>query len=181
MQSQVRDRGANYNAFGWDPNGRLAYLASFFYGPAYVPTITLQQFAGPAEPPRYGPPARYQLSCLPAGFQPRRPPNFLDPQDPDEIPQPPYLDPPNVFDPQIFAAFQHVARFRQFMPEEETGDIETDVDDVEEDEDLDQSEWGGDFEEAEEQGDNEDDNEDVVDEDKQDDEDKEDGEKKKTA
>ncbi|RDB14830.1 hypothetical protein Hypma_016574 [Hypsizygus marmoreus] len=110
------DRGEYYNAFGRDPNGRLAFLASFFFGPAYVPAITLQQFAGPPEPPRYGPPARYQLSCLPAGFQPRRPPNFLDPEDTNSIPELPYLEPPEVFDRNLFAAFQHVSRFQQFMP-----------------------------------------------------------------
>ncbi|RDB23628.1 hypothetical protein Hypma_009521 [Hypsizygus marmoreus] len=114
-----RDRCANYNAFGRDPNGRVAYLASFFYGPDYVPAITLQQFGGPPEPPRYGPPARYQLACLPPGFQPRRPPNFLDPEDPDGVPEPPYLDGPEVFDPRLFAAFEHVKRWKRYMPNDE--------------------------------------------------------------
>ncbi|RDB27586.1 hypothetical protein Hypma_003885 [Hypsizygus marmoreus] len=149
---QQPDRGANYNAFGRDPNGRLAFLASFFYGPEYVPKITIQQFGGPAEPPRYGPPARYQLHCLPVGFQPQRPPNFLDPDnldaednnlldlDPDESP---YLDPPAVFYPSMFAALQHVPRFQQFMPEPES-DIETDIDEEDDEEDREDGNYDND-------------------------------------
>lgn len=104
------DRCANYNAFGRDPHGRLAFLAAFFFGPDWVPEYTSQQFAGPPEPPRFGPPARYQLACLPPGWKPRAPPNFYGGED---APDPPYLDPPSgVFHPEIFAALQHISRFQ---------------------------------------------------------------------
>lgn len=105
-----RDRGADYNAFGRDPNGWLAFLAAFFWGPGFVPWYTVQQFVGRPEPPRFGPPAPYQRNHLPQGWEPRVPPNFygVDLANCSE-----YLDPPSgIFDPQIFAALQHVARFR---------------------------------------------------------------------
>lgn len=104
-----RDRGADYNAFGRDPHGRLAFLAAFFWGPTYVPQYTIQQFAGPPEPPRFGPPAPYQRACLPQGWEPRAPPNFYGV---DLASHSEYLEPPvGRFDPQIFAALQYVARF----------------------------------------------------------------------
>ena len=90
----VYDRCANYNAFGHDPDGRLAYLANMFWGPQYVPSFPSQVFTGPPEPPRYGPPAAYQRPCLPAGWLPNPP---LGP-----TPQPPYLDPLAYFDPELF-------------------------------------------------------------------------------
>ena len=90
----VYDRGANYNAFGRDPDGQLAHLANVFWGPQYVPPFPSQVFAGPPEPPRYGPPAAYQRRCLPAGWLPNPPPG--------PTPQPPYLDPPPYFDPELF-------------------------------------------------------------------------------
>lgn len=104
-----RDRGADYNAFGRDPDGRLAFLAAFFWGPDYVPQYTVQQFVGPPEPPRFGPPAPYQRAYLPNGWEPRAPPAFygLDLAYHSE-----FLDPPaGYFNPQIFAALQHIARF----------------------------------------------------------------------
>lgn len=104
-----RDRGADYNAFGRDPEGRLAFLAAFFWGPAYVPQYTIQQFAGPPEPPRFGPPAPYQRACLPEGWKPHAPPNFYGVA---LVSHSEYLTPPaGNFDPQIFAALQHIARF----------------------------------------------------------------------
>lgn len=104
-----RDRGADYNAFGRDPDGRLAFLAALFWGPAYVPEHTVQQFGGPPEPPRFGPPAPYQRACLPQGWVPRAPPNFYGM---DFATQSEYLDPPvGEFDPRIFAALQHISRF----------------------------------------------------------------------
>lgn len=104
------DTSADYNAFGRDPDGRLAFLAAFFWGRDYIPTFTIQQFAGPPEPPRFGPPARYQMACLPPGWKPRAPPKFygLDLANHSED----NLDPPTgIFDPKIFAALQHIARF----------------------------------------------------------------------
>lgn len=105
-----QDRGADYNAFGPDPTGRLAFLAAFFWGPAFVPVYTIQQFGGPPEPPRFGPPAPYQRGCLPEGWKPRAPPNFYGVDLPSHDSN--YLNPPTgIFDPQIFAALQHIARF----------------------------------------------------------------------
>lgn len=103
------DTCADYNAFGCDLDGRLAFLAAFFWGPAYVPHYTVQQFGGPPGPPRFGPPAPYQRAYLPVGWEPRPPPNFygLDLSHHSD-----YLDPPSgIFDPRIFAALQHIARF----------------------------------------------------------------------
>lgn len=107
---RMLDSCADYNAFGRDPDGRLAFLAAFFWGPDYVPDHTIQQFVGPPEPPRFGPPAKYQIPCLPPGWKPRPLPKFygsnLAHHSDDE------LDPPTgVFDPTIFAALQHIARF----------------------------------------------------------------------
>jgi hypothetical protein len=100
-----RDNGANYNAFGRDPNGLIAYLAAFLFGPDWVPSFPAQVFAGPSQPPRFGPPARYQLGCLPAGFIPRPPPNFFGP------PHKPYLQPPSPFDVELFDAVRFSSRF----------------------------------------------------------------------
>ena len=88
------DHCANYNTFSHDPDGRLAYLASLFWGPEYVPPFPCQVFIGLPEPPRYGPPAAYQRQCLPAGWVPTPPPR--------PTPQPPYLDPLLYFDPELF-------------------------------------------------------------------------------
>lgn len=103
-----RDRCANYNAFGHDPNGLYAYLASIFFGPDFIPATPPQVFVGRLEPPRFGPPATYQLPCLPPGFEPRAPPYSYG----GIPPMPPFIDPPENFDPkEIFAALRHVARF----------------------------------------------------------------------
>lgn len=72
-QRRPTDTGADYNAFGRDPYGWIAYLCALFFGPDYIPLVPRSQFGGAPEPPRYGPPARYQLSCLPAGFTPQYP------------------------------------------------------------------------------------------------------------
>lgn len=104
-QIKRRDHCANYNAFGYDPNGRYAYLSSLFFGPHFVPASPPQVFVGRLEPPRFGPPAAYQIPCLPPGFQPRAPPYLYG----GIPPMPPYLDPPEVFKPRaVFAALQHV-------------------------------------------------------------------------
>lgn len=107
---QPRDRGANYNAFRRDPDGRLAFMAAFFWGCAYVPEYTRQKFKGPPEPPRFGPPAQYQMACLPQGWVPRAPPNFYGDE---EALEGPYLDPPTgIFDLAIFDALKHIERFQ---------------------------------------------------------------------
>jgi hypothetical protein len=92
------DKGANYNVFGYDPDGRLAYLAMVLWGPKYVPSIPSHVFGGPPEPPCYGPPAYYQVHCLPPGWVPTPPPGLT--------PQSPYLDPPAYFDPELFDALR---------------------------------------------------------------------------
>ncbi|KAF8059027.1 hypothetical protein FPV67DRAFT_1454678 [Lyophyllum atratum] len=53
-RSPALDRGANYNAFGRDPYGRIAYLAAWMWGPEYVPGYDVQQFVGVPEPPPLG-------------------------------------------------------------------------------------------------------------------------------
>jgi hypothetical protein len=110
--SSFVDRGADYNAFGRDPDGRLAYLAAAFWGPSYVPPFPSQVFGGPPEPPRYGPPAAYQHRCLPPSWAPSPPPG--------PPPQPPYLDPPPYFDAGLFDAFRfgsnYVAEHQGALP-----------------------------------------------------------------
>lgn len=119
MFSQRRpvDTSANYNAFGWDPYGCIAYLCAIFFGPKYVPLVPSSQFGGPPEPPRYGPPAYYQIACLPPGFIPQSPPNYSQ-----EIPcllgtngsEEKFLIPPAIFNPRIFDTFVGLERFLQF-------------------------------------------------------------------
>lgn len=112
IRKQPTDVGADYNAFGRDPDGRLAYLAAIFYGPLWVPRFTPQQFAGPPAPPRYGPPAQYQLQSLPEGFTPNIPLHFPNARyvftsiDTDS-----YLDPPAIFDHTVFNALKYASRF----------------------------------------------------------------------
>lgn len=105
------DRGANYNAFGYDPNGFIAWIAAFFYG-KWVPSCPAQIFGGPPEPPRYGPPAEYQLSSLPEGFVPNAPPSYhgynptLVDADTED-----FLDPPESWDPHVFATLRDTSSF----------------------------------------------------------------------
>lgn len=104
------DCGANYNAFGYDPDGFLAALVAFFYGD-WVPSVPAQQFGGPPQAPRYGPPATYQLRYLPEGFQPNPPPSFhsFDPSSPvdkDDV-----LDPPKKWTPEVFQALRYSTTF----------------------------------------------------------------------
>jgi hypothetical protein len=65
----TRDHGSNYNAFGYDANGRVVYLVALFYGPDWVPRITPKQFGGPPALPHFSPPAPYQKHCLSPGFR----------------------------------------------------------------------------------------------------------------
>ena len=92
------DRCANYNAFGHDPDGLLAYVAMALWGPNYVPPFPSKVFGGPPEPPRYGPPAAYQRHCLPPGWTPTPPPG--------PAVQPLYLDLPAYFDAEMFDALR---------------------------------------------------------------------------
>jgi hypothetical protein len=97
--------GANYNAFGRDPNRLIAYLAAFLFGPNWVPPFPAQVFAGPPQPPRFGQPAQYQLQSLPPDFIPNLPPNFFGP------PHRPYLKPPVPFDIELFDAIRFSTQF----------------------------------------------------------------------
>jgi hypothetical protein len=97
-----RDTCANYNAFGRDPDGWIAHLAAWFFGPEWIPPFPAQIFAGPPEPPRYGPSAEYQLRSLPWGFTPTPPPQYYGP------PTAPYIDPPPYFHPSLFNALRRL-------------------------------------------------------------------------
>ena len=55
---------------------------------------------------RYGPPAPYQIPCLPPGFQSHTPPEYYG------MPNPPYVSPPARFDHGIFVA---IAMSKQAM------------------------------------------------------------------
>lgn len=97
------DTGADYNAFGRDPYGCIAFLCAWFFGPTYVPLAPPLQFGGPLEPPRYGPPAWYQLPCLPPGFLPQAPPDYSKAAPYlSEAGNGPPLYPLAAFDPRIF-------------------------------------------------------------------------------
>jgi hypothetical protein len=101
-----RDCCANYNAFGYDPDGRVAWLSALLFGPDWIPPFPSQQFVGLPEPPRYGPPAYYQRGCLPNGFIPNLPPDYFD------CPStPPYLDPPSPWNPSLFDAIRFTKNF----------------------------------------------------------------------
>jgi hypothetical protein len=76
----MRFNGTDYNAFGYDPEGRLAAVAAYFYGPAWKPVhgYGIPSATGLAlEPPWYGPPAQWQLPSLPHDFIARLPPCYL--------------------------------------------------------------------------------------------------------
>jgi len=106
MDRRKHDSCADYNAFGYDPDGRIAWVSATLFGPDWIPPYPLQQFVGLLEPPRYGPPARYQRSCLPEGFTPNPPPDFYGYQ-----PSPPYIDPPTPWDPSLFDAIRCAENF----------------------------------------------------------------------
>lgn len=93
--------GADYNIFGYDPEGRMASLAAMFYGPAWQPVVqdNLLSFTDiVVAPPRYGAPCPQQLPALPQDFVPRLPPCYWGPPDPG------YLAGPNTFNRDNFAA-----------------------------------------------------------------------------
>lgn len=104
-------RGADYNAFGYDPEGVLAHLASHLYGPSWRPRYNVRQFVGTRAAPRYGPPAPYQEAYLPANFRPRTPPLYYG------RPSPPFIRPPIRFNRNHFAALQFSDRLSRAIGE----------------------------------------------------------------
>jgi hypothetical protein len=101
----ARDTCANYNAFGRDPHGLIAHLAAWFFGPNWIPPFPHQVFVGRPEPPRYGPPAAYQLNSLPPSFLPNPPPEYFG------RPTSPFIDPPPYLDLEWFDAVTCSSRF----------------------------------------------------------------------
>lgn len=102
------DCGANYNALGRDPDGTMAWLVAFFFGP-WLPPVPAHVFAGPPEPPRYGHPAQYQTACLPEGFKPQFP--KIHGLDPSQTSVDDYLEPPAEWTPATFAALLQTPTF----------------------------------------------------------------------
>ncbi|KAG6809396.1 hypothetical protein H0H92_000406 [Tricholoma furcatifolium] len=103
--------GADYNAFGFDPYGRIAYIAAELYGSDYVPQHNVRRFIGDVQPPRYGPPAPYQRPVLPPDWTPQPSPycslwGTPPPNDPD------FHGPfPEKFNPDIVQALLVASRF----------------------------------------------------------------------
>jgi hypothetical protein len=116
---QPRDDGANYNAFGFDPDGRIAYLVALFYGPDWLPQAMPKQFGGPPAPPHFGPSAHYQMGCLPPGFKPRLNHDYIKMEAVFAVIKQAdtggeyldYLEEPEDFDPDVFDAFKFSKKF----------------------------------------------------------------------
>jgi hypothetical protein len=91
---------ADWNIFGNDPNGLLAYLAAYFFGPEYLPETFdhLPRWEGEVQPPRYGRAGPQQAKNLPLGWKSTPPPLYYG------TPSGPYLPPPRIFRPSAFAA-----------------------------------------------------------------------------
>lgn len=70
-----REQPESFNAFGYDPRGRVANMAGLMFGENWRPDQQhIPRFNGPqVAPPRYGPPADYQRPYLPNNFAPRLP------------------------------------------------------------------------------------------------------------
>ena len=70
-----REHLESFNAFGYDPRGRVANIAGLAFGEHWRPDQQhIPRYRGPeVAPPRYGPPADYQLRHLPNNFIPRLP------------------------------------------------------------------------------------------------------------
>jgi hypothetical protein len=70
-----RGHPEDFNAFGYDPRGRVANIAGLTFGEHWRPDQQdIPHHDGPeVAPPRYGPPADYQRSHLPINFVPRLP------------------------------------------------------------------------------------------------------------
>jgi hypothetical protein len=69
----------DYNAFGYDPRGRMANAAALLFGENWRPDpVGIPQYNGPQAhgvAPRYGPAAPNQQAHLPPGFTPNLPHN----------------------------------------------------------------------------------------------------------
>lgn len=91
---------ADWNIFGYDPNGLLAYLVAYFFGPDWLPETFdhLPRWVGEVNPPRYGPPGPQQAKSLPLGWKCKPPPLYYG-----EC-SGPYLPPPRFFRPSAFAS-----------------------------------------------------------------------------
>ena len=70
-----RERPEDYNAFGYDPRGRVANNVGLLFGENWRPDQqTIPRYHGPnIAPPRFGPPADYQRPILPNDFVPHLP------------------------------------------------------------------------------------------------------------
>lgn len=90
---------ADWNIFGYDPNGLLAYLVAYFFGPDWLPDTFdhLPHWKGEVKPPRYGPPGPQQAANIPPGWKCTPPPLYYG------APSGPYLPPPRLFRPSAFA------------------------------------------------------------------------------
>lgn len=90
---------ADWNIFGYDPNGLLAHLAAHFFGPDWLPDTFdhLPHWVGEVQPPRYGPPGPYQSKYLPLNWKCTPPPLYYGTL------SGPYLPPPRNFRPSAFA------------------------------------------------------------------------------
>lgn len=79
------------------------YVAMALWGPDYVPPFPSKVYVGALEPPRYGPPAAYQVCCLPPGWIQNPPPGPAT--------QPMYLRPPSGFDASLFDGLKYNSAF----------------------------------------------------------------------
>jgi hypothetical protein len=119
LARQPRDDGVNYNAFSFDPDGRITYLVALFYGPDWLPQATPKQFGGLPAPPCFGPSAHYQMGCLPPGFKPRLSHDYIKMEAAFAVMKEAdtggkysdYLEEPEDFDPDVFDAFKFGKRF----------------------------------------------------------------------
>ncbi|KAF8239807.1 hypothetical protein L208DRAFT_1374474 [Tricholoma matsutake] len=70
-----QERPEDYNAFGYDPRGRVANMAGLMFGEDWRPDQqNIPRHHGPnVAPPRFGPPADYQRPHLPNNFVPHLP------------------------------------------------------------------------------------------------------------
>ena len=84
---------ADYNTFGYDPDGWLAHLAAHFFGPDWRTAVIRTRL------PRYGPPVPHQVSQLPPNFRPQPPPNYYGPSYPS------YIEAPRNFCLDAFVEF----------------------------------------------------------------------------
>ena len=65
-----RERPEDYNAFGYDPRGRVANMAGLMFGEDWRPDQqNIPRYHRPnVAPRRFGPPADYQRPHLPNNF-----------------------------------------------------------------------------------------------------------------